>query len=107
MNNVLEQSETGREIARRNRHRGFVEGLSQGLVQAFAQSFAEAFARNSVATFEESFVQGRIDGMRTLLRVKYGVIDDLDDLAKRLSDADYDGNFARIIAGATLAELRS
>jgi len=75
MNEVLEQTESGREIARRN--------LEQGLEQ------------------------GHIDGMRALLRAKYGELADLDDLARRLVASDHDGNIARIVAGATRTELRS
>ena len=75
MSNVLEQTESGREIARKS--------LEQGLEQ------------------------GHVDGMRALLRAKYGDLTDLDDLARRLVDHDHDGNIARIVAGATLAELRS
>jgi len=75
MNEVLEQTESGREIARRN--------LEQGLEQ------------------------GHIDGMRALLRAKYGELTDLDDLARRLVASDHNGNIARIVAGATLTELRS
>ena len=75
MNEVLEQTESGREIARRN--------LEQGLEQ------------------------GHIDGMRALLRAKYGELTDLDDLARRLVASDHDGNIARIVAGATRTELRS
>ena len=45
--------------------------------------------------------------MRALLRAKYADLTDLDDLARRLVERDHDGNIARIIAGATLAELRS
>jgi hypothetical protein len=71
MNDVLAQSESGREIARR------------------------------------SLEQGRVDGMRALLRAKYGDLPDLDDLARRLANGDHDGNIARIVTGATLAELRS
>ena len=79
MNDVLEQTESGREIARRNREQGLEQGLEQG----------------------------HVDGMRALLRARYGDLDDLDDLARRLADRDHDGNIARIVAGATLAELRS
>jgi hypothetical protein len=75
MNNVLKQTETGREIARENR--------------------------------EQGLEQGRVDGMRALLRAKYGEFTDLDDLAQRLASRDHDENIARIIAGASLAELRS
>ncbi len=71
MSDVLEQTESGREIARRNRE------------------------------------QGHVDGMRALLRAKYGDLADLDELARRLADRDHDGNIARIVAGATVAELRS
>jgi hypothetical protein len=45
--------------------------------------------------------------MRALLRARFGVFADLDDLARRLADSDHDGNIGRIVAGATLAELRS
>jgi hypothetical protein len=79
MSDVLEQTESGREIARRNREQGLEQGLEQG----------------------------RLDGMRALLRAKYGDIADLDDLARRLADNDHDGNIGRIVAGASLAELRS
>ena len=75
MNDVLAQTESGREIARRNR--------------------------------EQGLEQGRADGMRALLRARYGDLADLDDLARRLADGDHDGNIARIVAGATVAELRS
>jgi flagellar biosynthesis/type III secretory pathway protein FliH len=83
MNDVLEQTESGREIARRNREQGREQGLEQGLEQ------------------------GRVDGMRALLRARYGDFADLDDLARQLADRDHDGSIARIVAGATLAELRS
>lgn len=79
MNDVLEQTESGREIARRNREQGREQGLEQG----------------------------RVDGMRALLRAKYGEVADLDDLARRLAEGDHDGNIVRIVAGASLAELRS
>jgi hypothetical protein len=75
MNDVLEQTESGREIARRNR--------------------------------EQGLEQGRVEGMRAILRASYGDVADLDDLARRLAGRDHDGNIARIVAGATLAELRS
>jgi hypothetical protein len=79
MNDVLEQTESGREIARRNRAQGLEQGLEQG----------------------------RVDGMRALLQARYGDLTDLDDLARQLADRDHDGNIRRIVAGATLAELRS
>nr|WP_221375278.1 hypothetical protein [Actinoplanes polyasparticus] len=79
MNEVLEQTESGREIARRNREQGLEQGLERG----------------------------HIDGMRALLRARYGELADLDDLARRLAASDHDGNIARIVAGATLAELRA
>lgn len=68
MNDVLAQTESGREIARRNRVRGRE--------------------------------QGRFDVMRALLSAS-----DRDDLAWRLAGCDHDGNIARIVAGATVAEL--
>ena len=71
MNNVLRQTELGREIAR------------------------------------ENLEQGHVDGMRALLRARFGEITDLEDLARRLADRDHDGSIGRIVAGATLAELRS
>ena len=71
MNNVLRQTELGREIAR------------------------------------ENLEQGHVDGMRALLRARFGEFADLDDLARRLADRDHDGSIGRIVAGATLAELRS
>jgi hypothetical protein len=70
MNNILEQSDFGRELVER--------GLNQGLVNA----------------------------MRAMLRARFGEIDDLDSLAGRLAGDDLDGNVARIVAGATLDELR-
>jgi hypothetical protein len=71
MSNVLEQSELGREIARKN------------------------------------LEQGHVESMRAALRARFGELADLDDLARRLVDLDNDGNIARIVAGATLEELRS
>ena len=71
MNNILEQTETGREIARKNRE------------------------------------QGHADLMRAALKAAYGDITDLDKLARRLADHDHSANIARIIAGATLDDLRA
>ncbi|MEU8819540.1 hypothetical protein [Actinoplanes sp. NPDC048796] len=87
MNDVLEQTESGREIARRNLEHGLEKGREQGR--------------------EQGVEQGHVDGMRALLRARYGDIADLDDLAQRLAGRDHEGNIARIVAGATLAELRS
>lgn len=67
MNDVLEQTESGREIARKN----------------------------------------RVGMMRAALRARYGDLADLDDLAQQLASRDHDANIARIVTGATLAELRS
>jgi hypothetical protein len=78
MNNILEESETGRDIARRNMERGLEKGHEEGLV----------------------------DAMRAVLRARFGGIDDLDDLARRMAGGDYDGIIARIVGGATLDELR-
>jgi hypothetical protein len=75
MNNILEQTETGREIARKNR--------------------------------EEGREEGHVDLMRAALQAAYGDITDLDDLARRLADRDHSGNIARIVAGATLDDLRA
>ncbi|GIE33932.1 hypothetical protein Ait01nite_069770 [Actinoplanes italicus] len=71
MNNILEQSESGRDIARRNR------------------------------------AEGHFDSMQALLRARFGDIDDLDDLARRLADGDHVGNIARIVDGVTLEDLRA
>ena len=79
MNNILEQTETGREIARKNRE----EGLEQGREE------------------------GHVDLMRAALRAAYGDITDLDELARRLADRDHNGNIARIVGGATLEDLRA
>jgi len=79
MNNILEQTESGREIARRNREEGREEGITQS----------------------------NINSMRLLLQVKFGDIADLDDLARRLAGDGYAENFARIAAGAPLDDLRS
>ena len=75
MNNILEQTETGREIARKNR--------------------------------EEGREEGHVDLMRAALQAAYGDITDLDELARRLADRDHSGNIARIVAGATLDDLRA
>ena len=79
MSNILEETVTGREIARKNREEGRAEGIDEG----------------------------RVESMRKLLRAKYGDIADLDDLAKRLVDQDHDGNIARVVEGVTLDELRA
>jgi hypothetical protein len=71
MNNILEQTETGREIARTNRE------------------------------------EGHVDLMRAALQAAHGDITDLDELARRLADHDHSGNIARIVAGATLDDLRA
>lgn len=75
MNNILEQTETGREIARKSR--------------------------------EEGREAGHVDLMRAALRAAYGDIADLDELAGRLADRDHSGNIGRIVAGATLDDLRA
>ncbi|MBM2615021.1 hypothetical protein JIG36_05540 [Actinoplanes sp. LDG1-06] len=77
MNDVLEQSEPGREIARRNREQGLEQGLEQG----------------------------RVEVMRALLRARYGDLADLDNLARRLAGSDYGYYVDRIVAGATSGEL--
>ncbi|WP_133872063.1 hypothetical protein [Paractinoplanes brasiliensis] len=79
MNNVLEQSEVGREILAKGREQGRQEGRQKE----------------------------RVDIMRSLLRAKYGEFDDLDELAWRLAGRDSDSVIARIVAGATLEELRA
>jgi hypothetical protein len=56
---------------------------------------------------ERSLAAQVIEALRVLLRAKFGELDDLDELARRLTDRDHDGNIGRIVAGATLAELRS
>ena len=56
---------------------------------------------------ERGLEQGLVQGMRALLRARFGDLDDLDELARRLADADLEGNIGRIIDGASLAELRS
>jgi hypothetical protein len=71
MNNILEQTEVGRDIARRNRE------------------------------------QGHVDSMRAILRAKFGAIDDLEELARRLAQGDHEASIGRIMAGATLEELRT
>ena len=71
MDNILEQTDAGREIARKDREEGYV------------------------------------DGMRAALRAAHGDITDLDQLARRLVARDTSGNIARIIAGATLDDLRA
>ncbi|MBL7258757.1 hypothetical protein [Paractinoplanes lichenicola] len=82
MSNVLEQSELGRQILEK--------GLEKGLEKAR----------------EEARV-GRVGTMRKALHAGYGDIDDLDELAQRLSGSDHDGNIARIVGGAKLEDLRS
>jgi predicted transposase YdaD len=79
MSNVLEQTELGREIARRNLEQGLERGLEQG----------------------------HVNGMRALLRARFGELADLEELAQRLAASDHDGNIGRIAAGASLTELRS
>lgn len=79
MDNVLEQTELGRDIARRGEERGEERGEKRA----------------------------QIEGMRVLLRAKFGEFADLGDLARRLAGRDYEGNIERIVAGATLAQLRT
>ena len=79
MNNILENTETGREIARKNREEGREEGRDEG----------------------------HVDLMQAALRAAYGDIDDLDKLAHHLADHNHIANITRIVAGATLDDLRS
>jgi hypothetical protein len=83
MNNILEQTETGREIARKNREEGREAGR------------------------EEGREEGHVDLMRAALQAAYGDITDLDELARRLADRDHSGSISRIIAGAPLDDLRA
>lgn len=53
---------------------------------------------------EQGVEVGHVGSMRAILLSKFG---DLDDLAHRLVEHDNDANIARILAGATLADLRS
>ena len=71
MNNILENTETGREIARKNRE------------------------------------EGHVDLMRDALTAAYGDIADLDKLARHLADHNHSANITRIVAGATLDDLRA
>ena len=87
MNNILEQTETGREIARKNREEGRQEGRQEGQ--------------------QEGREEGHVDLMRAALRAAYGDIADLDELARRLADHDHSGSIARIVAGAPLDDLRA
>jgi predicted transposase YdaD len=87
MSNILEQTETGREIARKNREEGRAEGRDEGRA--------------------EGREEGRVDSMRAVLRAAYGDISDLDELARRLADRDHSGNIARIVTGAALDDLRA
>jgi hypothetical protein len=87
MNNILEQTETGREIARKNREQGREEGREEGR--------------------EQGREEGHVDLMRAALQAAYGDITDLDELARRLADRDHSGSISRIIAGAPLDDLRA
>jgi predicted transposase YdaD len=86
MNDILEQTESGRDIARRSMEKGLEKGRVEGR--------------------EEGRVEGLVNAMSVMLRARFGGIDDLDDLARRLAGGDHDGNIARIIAGAALDDLR-
>ena len=55
---------------------------------------------------EQGITEGNVNSMRTLLRAKFGEVDDLDGLARHLAGQDHDGNIERIVGGATLEELR-
>jgi hypothetical protein len=94
----LEQTEAGRDIARRNQARGFAQGLAQALGEKYASVF--------VAQIEVVYAETRADSMRILLRAAFGEIDDLDDLARRFAHVGYENNVCRIVAGATIDEMR-
>ena len=87
MNNILEQTETGREIARKNHKQGREQGREEGR--------------------EVGCEEGHVDLMRAALKAAYGDITDLDKLARHLANHDHSANIARIIAGATLDDLRA
>lgn len=55
---------------------------------------------------EQGITEGNVNSMRTLLRAKFGEVDDLDGLARHLAGQDHDGNIERIVGGAALEELR-
>lgn len=47
-----------------------------------------------------------VDVLQALLRARFGDLGDLDDLAWRLAGCGHDGEILRIVAGATLGELK-
>jgi hypothetical protein len=85
------------EVYRALRRRGMSDVLAQS-------ELGQEIARHNR---ERGVEQGWERAMRVALRARFGDLDDLDELARRLADADHDGNLARVVAGATLAELRS
>ncbi|MCY1138328.1 hypothetical protein OWR29_09990 [Actinoplanes sp. Pm04-4] len=107
MTNILEQSEAGREIARRGWRKGFAQIYAKGVSHSLELRLSEGLEQVLEQVLEDGWRQGHVDAMWTLLRAKYGNVDDLDDLAQQLTDSDHDGNIVRIVGGATLAELRS
>jgi hypothetical protein len=85
--NYLEQTESGREIARRNWELGWELGWALGWALGWEQ--------------------GLVKGMRALLRARFGDLDDLECLTWRLIACDDgDGDVIRIAVDATLPELR-
>ncbi|MCO8275186.1 hypothetical protein M1L60_31855 [Actinoplanes sp. TRM 88003] len=98
MNNILKRTEAGRVIARENWAKGFGEGIGDTVTQIVSHAVETAL--------NEGLKLGRRDGLRVLLRERYGDLDDLDDLARRLADQNYKDNMVRIIASPTLEELR-
>ena len=77
MNDVLAQSEAGREIARRNWERGFMEGRAEAM---------RALLRARFGDLDE--------------------LDELDQLASRLARYEFESTITWIVTGVTLAELR-
>jgi hypothetical protein len=79
VDDILAQTSFGRELARRMWEEGFAEGQAES----------------------------RAHAMAILLRIRYGALDDLDELARKLAAADYEQHLTWVNDGVPVEQLRA
>jgi hypothetical protein len=87
MSDILEQTAFGRDLARRSRQEGIAEGRAEGIAEGRAE--------------------GHTSAMIHLLKLYYGSLDDLQELAQRLAATNYEQHLEWVTNRVPLERLRS
>ncbi|GAA0575008.1 hypothetical protein GCM10010172_69570 [Paractinoplanes ferrugineus] len=95
MSDILEQTEFGRDLARRSREAGREEGREEG--REVGREEGREVGRE----------EGRVGTMALLLKHSYGPLDDLADLARKLVASDYEQHIEWVVNRVPLDRLRS